>query len=117
MFLHTASWARIARVIAAAVVAITFKTPASHAEDVAIDSDVPSVSVKYADLNLATEEGSRILYHRLVAAAERVCPRIGHVTELSRNRDARACIADSVDRAVKQIRSPQLAEVAASKMR
>ena len=117
MFSHTSSWGRIARIVAAAIVATTFGIQASHAQVAATDIDVPSVVVKYDDLNLATKEGSRVLYNRLESAAERVCPRVGVVTELRRNQEVRQCVTASVERAVKEVRSPQLAEVAASKLR
>jgi len=117
MFSHTPSWGRIACAIAVAIFATAIGIPASHAQVVSIESDVPTVSVKYSDLNLATEHGSRVLYNRLETAAQRVCPRVGYVTELRRNRDARDCITASVERAAKQIQSPKFAEVAASKLR
>ena len=120
MFSHTACWSRIARIVAATIViiAVVAGVPASHAEDVATRSDVPSIAVKYSDLNLATEEGARILYRRLEAAATKVCPEIGYVTELRQNREARQCIAASVEGAAKQIQSAQFAKVVAdSKLR
>ena len=117
MFSHTISRGRIARITAAAIAATTFGVQASHAQVATEDVDVPSVIVKYDDLNLATTEGSRALYNRLETAAERVCPRVGYVTELQRNQDARRCITASVERAAKQIRSPKFAEVAASRLR
>lgn len=119
MFSHTASWVHIARVIAVAMLATIAcgGIPTSHAQDFANNRDAPSISVKYSDLDLATEAGSRVLYRRLEVAAERVCPQIGHVSELRWNRDARHCIAASIERAAKQIPSPQFAEVAASRLR
>ena len=39
----------------------------------AAQSDEPTVSVRYADLNLTTEEGRRVLDRRLVNAAETAC--------------------------------------------
>jgi UrcA family protein len=117
MFSHTTPRGRIARIVAAAIVATTFGVQASHAQVAADDVDVPSVIVKYDDLNLGTEEGSRALYNRLEFAAQRVCPRVGYVTELQRNEDARRCVTASVERAAKQIKSPKFAEVAASRLR
>lgn len=116
MSLHTASRGRITRMSFAAIAATAFGVPASHAQ-VSVKDDVPSVAVEYSDLNLGTEEGSRVLYYRLVAAAEQVCPERGYATELRRNREAQRCISDSVERAVKQIKSPRFAEVARSHMR
>jgi UrcA family protein len=120
MFSHTASWGRIARIVAAAIVitAVALGVPPVHADDTATNTDVPSIAVKYSDLNLATEEGSRVLYRRLEAAAGKVCPQIGYVTELRQNRETRQCIAASVKRAAKQIQSAQFAKVVAdSKLR
>jgi UrcA family protein len=116
MFSHTASGRHIARVIFAAVAATILGAPASHAQ-VTYENDVPSVTVKYSDLNLATEEGSRALYRRLVAAAEKVCPTRGHVTELRQNQEAERCITTSVEEAVKQVRNPRFAELARSQLR
>ncbi|MEO0688899.1 MAG: UrcA family protein [Pseudomonadota bacterium] len=39
----------------------------------AAQSEEPTVSVRYADLNLTTEEGRRVLDRRLVNAAEKAC--------------------------------------------
>ena len=114
---HTASWGRGARIIFAAVVATTLCVSASQAQVSTKDGDIPSIAVRYSDLNLATEEGSRVLYSRLVAAAQQVCPQKGYVMELRQNRDAQRCIVSSVEQAVKQVRSPQLAQVARSQMR
>ena len=108
---------RITRLVVAAIIATVVGVPASFAQVASNDSDAQSVTVKYSDLNLATAEGSRTLYHRLVDAARRVCPAVGHPAELSQNRDAQACISATVQNAVKQVRNPQLAQVAESRMR
>ncbi len=73
------------------------------------------MTVKYEDLNLSSEEGSRQLYKRLVQAAERVCPQKSDTPlALRTNRDSNKCIVDAVERAVQQIKSPRFAEVAAA---
>ena len=110
---HTAS-RRITRLIVAAIIATAVGVPASFAQGALRDSDVPSVTVKYSDLNLATPTGSRTLYHRLVVAARRVCPAVGHPAELRQNREAQYCISATVQNAVKQVKNPQLAQVAES---
>ena len=114
---HTASSGRIARIVLAAIVATAVGVPASFAQVPVKDRDPPSVAVEYSDLNLATLEGSRALYHRLVYAARKVCPEVGYPTELRQNREAQRCITATVERAVKQVKNPQLAQVAAAQMR
>src|SRR5579871_5165807 len=46
---------------------------ATPANTVTISNEVPSVTVRYGDLNLATEAGAHKLYQRLSAAAQEVC--------------------------------------------
>jgi UrcA family protein len=76
------------------------------------------VTVKYADLNLSTEEGSRALYDRLVVAAEKVCPRYADtLLEIRQNSKAQRCVTDTIQRAAKEIKHPKLVEVAASHSR
>ncbi len=117
MFSHKASGCRIARIVGTSIVATSFGVQASHAQVAATDADIPSVTVRYDDLNLGSQEGSRVLYQRLEAAATQVCPKVGYATELRQNEDARGCIRASIERAVKEIKSPRFAEVAASKLR
>ncbi len=107
MFSHTTSRGRIACRVAAAIVATTFGVQASHAQVAADDIDAPSIVVKYDDLNLGTEEGSRVLYNRL-RSPRSVCPRVGYVTELKRNEDARRCVTASVERAAKRDQEPEI---------
>jgi UrcA family protein len=113
---HIGSSRRVTRFVAA-IVATFVGVPASFAEVAADDPDASTIIVTYSDLNLATTEGSHALYLRLVDAARRVCPSRGVATELRRNRAAQRCISASVENAVKQVRSAQFAQLAASKMR
>ena len=114
---HAASSRRVTHLIVAAILATAVGVPASFAQVASNDGDAQSITVKYTDLNLATPEGSRVLYHRLVAAARRVCPDTGNAAELRQNRDAQRCITATVQQAVKQVKSPQFAQVAESQMR
>jgi UrcA family protein len=72
--------------------------------------DVPSVVVRYADLDLATDHGVRVLYARIAQAASAVCPEVPesnlHALALSR-----ACQQQAIARAVRAVNSPLLAEV------
>jgi len=113
---HIGSSLRVTRFVAA-IVATVAGVPASFAQVAPDNDDVRQITVTYSDLNLATTEGSHALYLRLVDAARRVCPAVGNATELRTNRVAQRCIRASVENAVKQVRSVQFAQVAASKMR
>jgi UrcA family protein len=77
------------------------------------DDDVPQIVVKYDAASLADESGARALYHRIVKAAERVCPVVNE-RDLHRAELARECRRQSIARAVHQINSPRLAEVYAN---
>jgi UrcA family protein len=114
---HTGFSRGIIRAVFAAIVAATVGVPASFAQNAADKSHMRSVTVQYSDLDIATAEGSRILYHRLVDAAERVCPQVGRPADLRLYPAARSCINAAVQDAVKQIRNPQLAQMAAARMR
>ncbi len=113
-----ASSTRHARTVVAALLATTAAAvPASYAQSLMTDGNAPSVAVNYSDLNIASNEGSHVLYARLVAAAQRVCPAGGNLAELRHNRDRQRCISTAVERAVREVKSPQFAQVAASRMR
>jgi UrcA family protein len=115
---HIGSSARAQRTVVAALLATTAAVvPASYAQVLMTDGQPPSVTVRYSDLNLATKEGSHALYERLVTAAEQVCPARGSMMEVRENRDRERCMSSAVEHAVKKIKNPQFAEVAASRMR
>lgn len=74
------------------------------------DSSAPAVTVRYSDLDLASEQGAVVLYGRIRSAAEGVCSRIDHGDILS-GQHARLCVNDSIARAVSVIDSPRLRAV------
>ncbi len=117
MISHIASSVRFTRTVVVALVASALGASVSYAQVPTQDDAIPQINVNYSDLNLATEAGSRALYHRLVAAAEHVCPSRGHPAELRYNREVHRCITDTVDRAVKGIDHPRFAQVAAAHTR
>jgi UrcA family protein len=114
---HIASSARATRTVAAALLANAVSVVPVSAQFVTNDEEAPSVTVNFSDLNLATTEGSRALYQRLVAAAERVCPTTNTLMEIRDNYRRQNCIDTAVENAVKDVRNPRFAEVAASHMR
>jgi UrcA family protein len=75
--------------------------------------DVPQIVVKFDAASLSDDRGTRTLYHRIVKAAEQVCP-IVNERDLHRAEMARECRRQSIARAVHQINSPRLAEVHAN---
>lgn len=70
--------------------------------------DVPSVTVKYSDLNLSTDEGARRLYARISGAARNVCPEPS-LLDLKALASTEACQSAAIARAVREVRSPRLA--------
>jgi UrcA family protein len=68
----------------------------------AADADVPSVTVKYADLNLENQEGVASLFHRIRAAARRVCNGDEN-RDLGSMQIASRCVDDSTARAVAKV--------------
>jgi len=79
-------------------------------------ADAPSVKVKYSDLNLSTEQGSQALYARLEAAARAVCTP-GSIRDLHAVAAASACRTQAIEKAVRDVNSPQLAAVYAAHQR
>lgn len=80
------------------------------------DNSIPSVTVRYADLNLSTEAGARALYRRITFAAKQVCP-ADDIRNLSTLDKARACQQAAIEHAVRLIDNPQFAAVHAAAMR
>jgi len=83
---------------------------ATHAAGAAVSDDVPQVTVKFSPTMLATEEGARSVYHRIVNAAELACPDMTTGSRIT-NDAVRKCREQAVARAVRQINNPQLAQV------
>jgi UrcA family protein len=75
---------------------------------VAAKPDVRTIAVRYGDLDLSRDEGVRVLYGRLRAAAANVCgPRT--YRDLATLRLWRECRDQTLERAVGQIGNPRLA--------
>jgi len=89
-----------------------FGAAMTHAAAAAQTEDVPAVVVKYDAVSLTTEPGVRALYRRLEAAARSVCPAESN-RDLTSTTLARQCREAAVDRAVRQIKNPRLAEMRA----
>ena len=71
--------------------------------------DVPSVTVRYADLDLSTSAGANALYRRIQAAAKQVCSSPG--TDPIEQFAWRSCYSSAVGDAVRKVNSPLLIAV------
>ncbi|HEY3785474.1 MAG TPA: UrcA family protein [Steroidobacteraceae bacterium] len=70
----------------------------------------PSITVRYDDLNLASDRGTAVLYQRIARAARDVCPD-GFSRDLDVVAASRACQAKAIARAVQDVNNPKLALV------
>src|SRR5579862_5765044 len=84
-------------------------------------SAIESVTVKFADLDLNTDQGDRALYRRLTVAARRACwqyPVAAEPLPISRQKQIEArhatCVQQAVDGAVAQINRPAFTSYVAS---
>lgn len=78
--------------------------------------DAPKLAIRYAPSELATDEGARNVYQRIVAAAEEVCP--GPVTGSHLvGSSAQHCRDKAVAAAVRSINNARLAAVYSAAMK
>jgi UrcA family protein len=76
-------------------------------------ADTPSITVKYTEHELVTEQGTLALYRRISNAADMVCD-ADDLRDLSKLAAARACREEVIAKAVQTVNSPQLAAVYAA---
>lgn len=71
------------------------------------DDAVPTIVVRYGDLDLSTTDGARVLYQRISVAAHQVCPfeYSRAVSQIGKNR---ACREAAIERAVNAVNNPHL---------
>jgi UrcA family protein len=74
----------------------------------AFGDEAPSVTVRYADLNLDTSDGVNALYRRISSAARQVCPD-EHSRDLGVVAASARCQANAVAEAVRELNNPKLA--------
>ena len=86
------------------------------AQAAAPPDDVPTVVVRYGDLDLSTQEGVQTLYKRISSAARQVCPS-ADPRMLASLDYSHACRAAAVARAVSQVHSSQLAALHAERVK
>jgi UrcA family protein len=107
---------RRTRARAVMLVGFVLAAAASLTQAAAPADDVPSITVKFADLNLSTEEGTNRLYSRITSAARAVCER-GDPRDLATFAARRACESAAIARAVSDVHSPRLAATYAARIK
>jgi UrcA family protein len=85
---------------------------AGAAEASTTPTDMPGIVVRFNSDMLATESGTRTLYHRLKSAAERVCPMESNTRLV--NPRVQECRQEAVTAAVNKIHNQRLAELHAA---
>jgi UrcA family protein len=73
----------------------------------AADPGLPSERVSYADLDISKPAGAKTLYHRIVAAANRVCS-VNTYMYIPTQKGLRECTDTAINKAVKDVGSPAL---------
>jgi UrcA family protein len=73
---------------------------------------VPSVSVKYGDLNIGSPAGAQVLLKRIEAAANTACGGAPDVRQLHQLASFEACRKSAVARAMVAVGSPMLTAMA-----
>ena len=96
----------------------TFALAASvHAGDAATSPNTaPAVKhedvvVRYADLNLGSEEGAEALYARLSAAASRACGNTPMAWETKARKQYKSCVERKLEKAVGKVGNPKVSAV------
>jgi UrcA family protein len=101
------------RVPAAAVTALAaclLVAASGSAHATIADDSAPAVHVRYGDLNLASDQGTKVLYARIVTAARAVC-RADEVDirDLGALSSERSCERQAIEHAVSDVHSAKLA--------
>ena len=85
-----------------------------HAADKSPDSEPMKRTVKYADLNLASQQGVEQLYRRISGAAQHVCDN-GESRSLQAQAQVWICTQQTIARAVAAVNQPALTALHAVK--
>jgi UrcA family protein len=110
-FKATGPGAKLALVAFAAASALGFGT--AGAAD--IDSDAPSVVVKYSEQSLSTDSGVKRLYAQIVRASKQVCPSAPEsIRDLRLQTLVKECQDQAIARAIAKVDNAQLAALYAA---
>jgi UrcA family protein len=78
------------------------------------DEQVPHIAVHYNPQSLETDSGAQAVYHKIVHAAEEVCPNNGSSSPHFITGAVRTCREQAIARAVHDIHSPKVAALYAA---
>jgi UrcA family protein len=95
------------RLLAASALSIVAILGAAPAVADTTAEEVRTTTVNFADLNLSTAAGARVLYARLKAAAREVCDNNGEL-DLRSKLAARQCRKAALERSVSEAAQPML---------
>jgi UrcA family protein len=101
---------RTAMRVAMLVGSIITAAAAGVADAAGAATEVPSVVVRFTDVDLATDQGVRSLYTRIARAAHAVCPD-APIRDLNAAAQSRACQQQAIARAVREVNTPLLAAI------
>jgi UrcA family protein len=96
------------KILGAGAVALALTVTAVQAAPTYDEMGRPVVHVRYDDLNLASPEGTRALYRRIVTAARQVCSEANPL-DMNQVAAAESCKAQAIERAVREVNDPRLA--------
>lgn len=98
------------RITLATVAALCLSSAAIGAYADETGNDVPTVTVRYSDLDLGTQAGATALYNRIRRAAEQVCgdPSSRQLAEVAA---VRACVDRAISSSVRSVNDARLTNV------
>jgi UrcA family protein len=93
-----------------------FALSCSFVSTAADNSDVPQAVVKFADLNMSTQQGAAALYGRIAAAADKVCNSYAvDFRDLVAKAQVNACVHRAIADAVTKVGQPELFAIYSAK--
>ena len=97
----------------ASLLVVGMAVPATSLAAALSQMDKETVQVSYADLNIQSEAGAKVLYTRLKRASQEVCGIQAHVINgsLAATLRARTCFRETLEASVEKIDSDALAEI------
>jgi UrcA family protein len=87
-------------------------TSGAMAKNIDIDGyGKKSITIEYADLNIADHVGAKVLYERIEQAASKICNVSNGIVPISVKRDERVCVNGTIEAAVERVNSEQVTQL------
>ena len=104
---------KLRKSVTVAVATIVFTFPAAVLAASPSYFESPSATVNFADLNLETEAGAKVLYRRLQRASKEVCgvTTLKNAGTISRLQKAQNCYRETLSNAVEKIDNDNLTRI------